>query len=806
MKRIEKLLGLFLLATLTMSCQETSGPRKVENFNGGWLFRLSDSEPTLDQKWRTVDLPHDWSIAGDFDPSNPSGVGGGALPGGVGWYKKSFVLGEEYKDRKVFVQFDGIYQMSRVWLNGELLGFRPNGYISFEYDLTPFLRFDAENEILVKVDNGQQPNSRWYSGSGIYRNVRLVTTSPVYVPQYGTYVVTPEVSVNQAEVVVTTTITNQSEGDQNIQLITSLVDVNGNEVGLSKSTLSVPRGVSAEERQQMVIETPRLWSLESPELYKAITTITSDGKVLDVYETLFGIRFFDFDPQEGFSLNGVSTKIKGVCLHHDLGALGAAFNKRAMERQLRIMQEMGVNAIRTSHNPPAPEVLQLCDEMGLLVMDEMFDMWAIGKTEQDYSQYWTDWHERDLRDFIRRDRNHPSIIVWSIGNEIMEQYNHTDSTGGLIARELAAIVRSLDSRPITTANNDTSPDNPLIRYGGLDLVGFNYHHEQYEDFPENFPNQVFIATETNSSLATRGHYDMPSDSVRIWPLAWDKKFESGNPGNTVSAYDHVRTPWGSTQEDTWRIIKKNDFMSGMFIWTGFDYLGEPTPYEWPSRSSYFGLVDLAGFPKDSYYMYQSEWTDQPMLHVFPPWTMLSDRNDELVDVWAYYNEADEVELFLNGKSLGAKSKENDEFHVMWRVPYQPGELKAISRKDGNEVLTVIDQTAGEPARIELLADQRTIKANGTDLSFVTVKVLDEKGTLVPYADNLISFELEGPGKIVGVDNGNPVSHEPFQASYRKAFHGLCLVVVQSNESPGDIILQASADGLEGVSINITTVR
>ncbi|WP_421889632.1 beta-galactosidase GalB [Marinoscillum sp.] len=806
MKRIEKLLGLFLLATLTMSCQKKSEPRKVENFNGGWRFRLSDSEPTPDQKWRTVDLPHDWSIAGDFDPSNPSGVGGGALPGGVGWYKKSFVLGEEYRDRKVFVQFDGIYQMSRVWLNGELLGFRPNGYISFEYDLTPFLRFDAENEILVKVDNGQQPNSRWYSGSGIYRNVRLVTTGPVYVPQYGTYVVTPEVSVNQAEVVVTTTITNQSEGDQNIQLITSLVDVNGNEVGLSKSTLSVPQGVLAEERQQMVIETPRLWSLESPELYKAITTITSDGKVLDVYETLFGIRFFDFDPQEGFSLNGVSTKIKGVCLHHDLGALGAAFNKRAMERQLRIMQEMGVNAIRTSHNPPAPEVLQLCDEMGLLVMDEMFDMWAIGKTEHDYSQYWTDWHERDLRDFIRRDRNHPSIIVWSIGNEIMEQYNHTDSTGGLIARELAAMVRSLDSRPITTANNDTSPDNPLIRYGGLDLVGFNYHHEQYEDFPENFPNQVFIATETNSSLATRGHYDMPSDSVRIWPLAWDKKFESGNPENTVSAYDHVRTPWGSTQEDTWRIIKKNDFMSGMFIWTGFDYLGEPTPYEWPSRSSYFGLVDLAGFPKDSYYMYQSEWTDQPMLHVFPPWTMPSDRNDELVDVWAYYNEADEVELFLNGKSLGAKSKENDEFHVMWRVPYQPGELKAISRKDGNEVLTVIDQTAGEPARIELLADQRTIKANGTDLSFVTVKVLDEKGTLVPYADNLISFELEGPGKIVGVDNGNPVSHEPFQASYRKAFHGLCLVVVQSNESPGDIVLQASADGLEGVSINITTVR
>jgi len=806
MKSIKIIYGLALLVTLVMSCQTEKGGRKVEDFNHDWQFLLSETDSSSNQPWRNLDLPHDWSIEGSFDPSHPAGVGGGALPGGIGWYKKSFEIGEGSRDKKVFIQFDGVYQMSQVWLNGKLLGFRPNGYISFEYDLTPYLRFDKENEILVKVDNGQQPNSRWYSGSGIYRNVRLVTTNPVHVPQYGTYVVTPEVSAHQAKIVVTTSIVNQSAVDQDFQLSTSLVDDNGYEVGSSKRILRLPRDASTEENQEMVIENPQLWSLESPELYRAITTIISDGKVLDVYETSFGIRFFDFDSQKGFSLNGVPTKIKGVCLHHDLGALGAAFNKRAMERQLEIMQGMGVNAIRTSHNPPAPEVLQLCDEMGLLVMDEMFDMWSIKKTEYDYSQYWADWHERDLRDFIRRDRNHPSVIAWSIGNEIMEQYDHSDSTGGVIARELAAIVRSLDSRPITTANNDTSPDNPLIRLGGLDMVGFNYHHEQYEDFPENFPDQVFIATETNSSLATRGYYDMPSDSVRIWPLAWDQKFESGNPGNTVSAYDHVRTPWGSTQEDTWRIIKKNDFMSGMFIWTGFDYLGEPTPYEWPSRSSYFGLVDLAGFPKDSYYMYQSEWTDEPMLHVFPAWTIPASESDRVVDVWAYYNQADEVELFLNGKSLGAKTKKNEEFHVMWRVPFEPGELRAVSRKDGREVLTVINQTADEPYQIALKVDRSSITADGQDLSFVTVTVSDKQGQLVPYADNLISFDLKGPGKIIGVDNGNPVSHESFKASYRKAFHGLCLAIVQSTESPGEIVLQASGEGLKGATIKILTAK
>ncbi len=519
----------------------------------------------------------------------------------------------------------------------------------------------------------------------------------------------------------------------------------------------------------------------------------------DNYETTFGIRTFVFDVDKGFSLNGKHVKINGVCDHHDLGCLGSAVNKRALERQLEILKTMGCNAIRTSHNPPAPELLDLCDRMGFIVMDEAFDMWKKKKTDFDYSLDWDTWHRQDLTDMILRDRNHPSVFIWSIGNEIPEQWDKQDSSGTVIARELGALVKSLDAtRPVTSALNDPVPSNPLVRSGALDLIGNNYSIDKYPDFPKTFPGRKFIATETVSALATRGHYDMPSDTIRRWPTRWDIPFNAGNPDNTCSAYDNCSAPWGSTHEETWKVIKKYDFLSGMFIWTGFDYIGEPTPYSWPSRSSYFGIIDLAGFPKDVYYMYQSEWTDKPVLHLFPHWNW---KKGDTVDVWAYTN-CEEVELFLNGQSLGTKKKIGDDLHLMWKVPFTPGTLKAVGRSGGKDILTQEIKTAGAPAKIVLEADRNVISADGKDLSFVTVKVMDEAGTLVPNADNLIHFSVSSEGRIVGVDNGLQTSHESFKAHDRKAFNGLCLSVIQSTEKAGRITLEATSDGLKGSSVVI----
>ena len=549
-----------------------------------------------------------------------------------------------------------------------------------------------------------------------------------------------------------------------------------------------------EMTQDLAVNNPALWSVEKPVLYKVVSKVVCESKISDEYETPIGIRYFVFDRVKGFLLNGKHLKIYGVCDHHDLGCLGTAINTRALERQLEILKDMGCNGIRTSHNPPAPELLDLCDKMGFIVMDEAFDMWKKKKTEFDYHLYWDQWHKRDLEDLVLRDRNHPSVFIWSIGNEIPEQ---GDSTGISMAKELAGIVKTLDNtRPITSACNEPE-SNYIIQSQALDLIGFNYHHKAYPDFLTKFPGQKFIATETTSALAARGHYDMPSDSVRVWPTRWDKPI-AGNPDFTCSAYDNCHVPWGSTHEDTWKIIKKYDFLSGLFIWTGFDYIGEPTPYGWPARSSYFGIVDLAGFPKDAFYMYQSEWTAKPVLHIFPHWNW---KQGDIIDIWAYSN-SDEVELFLNGKSLGTKSKKGDELHLMWKVPYTPGTLKAISRTKGKEILTEEIKTAGKPAKIIVSADRSQIKADGADLSFVTIKITDKDGVMVPNADNLVNFQLTGDGLIAGVDNGSETSHEPFKANYRKAFNGLCLAVIQSKEKAGTITLKATSEGLEPASVEI----
>jgi beta-galactosidase len=785
-----------------------SRPGNTISFNHDWRFNLGEvangQAPDLDDsKWRLLNLPHDWSIEGAFSEKNPAGFAGGALPGGIGWYRKTFTLPGNARAKFVFVDFDGVYRNSEVWINGHFLGKRPYGYSSFQYNLTPFLNNDGKNVIAVKVDNSQQPNSRWYSGSGIYRNVWLTTTDHVAVDHWGTSITTPEVNEQSASVIIKTRLREVLWSNviltTNVDLTTIVYNAGGQEVArVTSKNAQVTSQSPVEVTQELVVKQPRLWSIENPSLYRAVSKVELLGKLIDTYETQFGIRSFMFDREKGFFLNGKHVKINGVCDHHDLGALGAAVNTRALERQLEMLKAMGVNGIRTSHNPPAPELLELADKMGFIVMDEAFDMWQKEKTKFDYHLDWDQWHKRDLEDMVLRDRNHPSVFIWSIGNEISEQWGG-DPAAGIIGKELSGIVRSLDTtRPITSACNFIDRKNTLIGAGDLDLVGINYGHDRIAQFPTLFPGRKLIGTETVSGLASRGSYDMPSDVIRRWPHKWDEDLKDGNSDLSVSAYDNVSAPWGSTQEETWKIVKKTDFFAGQFIWTGWDYLGEPTPYTWPARSSYFGVIDLAGFPKDVFYMYQSEWTSKPVLHIYPHWNW---KPGELVDVWAYFN-SEEVELFLNGKSLGTKRKVGDDLHVMWRVPFAAGTLKAISRSGGKVVLTRELRTAGKPARIILTPDRDVIKADGNDLSFVTVRVVDLNGTVIPDADNLIDFQLSGEGSIAGVDNGSPVSHEPFKANYRKAYKGLCLAIIQAKARAGRVVLKATANGLAPASVTI----
>jgi beta-galactosidase len=796
--------NLVLLLLMWIGMQTVySQPRVRQNFNQDWKFYLGDegaakSPDFNDGGWRTLTLPHDWSIEGKFDEKNPAKPEGGGLPTGVGWYRKSFIVPAAMQKKDIFIEFDGVYKNSEVWINGHSLGKRPYGYISFQYEMTKYLK-SGKNVIAVRVDNSAQPDSRWYSGSGIYRNVWLTATENVAVNQWGNFVTTTSISKTQASVYMKTQIRNLKRKKGQIDVKWLIYDAQGKVVSTTGMNGISIKDTLFEAAKSAQIRNPELWSVKRPYLYNLVTQIFVNNKLSDSYETTFGIRHFNFDAEKGFKLNGEYMKILGVCLHHDLGALGAAINVRAMERQLEIMKEMGANAIRTAHNPPAPELLDLCDKMGFLVMDEAFDMWAKKKNKQDYHLNWDEWHVKDLQSMVKRDRNHPSIIMWSIGNEIREQF---DSTGVAITKELVKLVKDLDTtRPVTSALTETdAKKNFIYQSGALDVYGLNYNHKLYKDFPKNYPGQKLIATETTSSLDTRGFYEMPSDSIRRWPKDGKTKFTDGNAAFAASSYDNVSAYWGSTHEETWAAAKKYDHVSGLFVWTGFDYLGEPLPYPWPARSSYFGIVDLAGFPKDAYYMYQSEWTSKPVLHVFPHWNWTGGKT---VDVWAYYNNADEVELFLNGKSLGTRAKTGEELHVVWQVKYEPGIIKAVSRKNGQIVLVKEIKTAGKPAKIELLVDRSSIKADGKDLSFVTVRILDAQGNLVPDADNLVQFKLEGAGTIAGVDNGFQASLEPFKADYRKAYRGLCLAIVQAKNTAGQIKLTATSAGLKDAGVTIT---
>ena len=840
---------LFLTVGSCTSAEKMTNDRR-QDFTAGWTFHLGDdsaaSRPDYDDTaWRILNLPHDWAIEGEFSRDNPSGTGGGALPGGIGWYRKTFTVDKADEGKRLYIDFDGVYMNSEVFINGHSLGVRPYGYVSFSYDLTPYIKWGGKNVVAVRVDNGEQPNSRWYSGCGIYRNVWLTKLNPVHIAQWGTFITAEDVSKNSARLNIRTKIqydaaaqlqdsVKQADGTYvvfdseivplaDVVLQSRLMDAEGNVVDEVASELQVIPTCLNEVEQEIVVKNPNLWSVNTPYIYK-VNSILIDkitGKVLDNYCTNTGIRTFRFDAQKGFILNGERLKINGVCMHHDLGCLGAAVNIRAIERQLEILQEMGCNGIRCSHNPPSPELLDLCDRMGFIVMDETFDMWRKRKTAHDYSRYFNEWHERDLTDLILRDRNHPSVFIWSIGNEVLEQWSDAKadtltleqanlilnfghdqsmlakegemSVNSLLTKKLADMVKALDStRPVTAGCNEPNPNNHLFRSEALDLIGFNYHDDWFAGVPEKFPGKPFIVAESVSALMTRGYYRIPSDETVICPERWDKPYFDDS--FSCSSYDNCHVPWGNSHEGTMRHVKNNDFISGQYVWTGFDYLGEPTPYGWPARSSYFGIVDLAGFPKDVYYLYQSEWhPEKKVLHLFPHWNWTPGQD---IDMWAYYNNADEVELFVNGESQGVRTKGKDDFHVVWRVKYESGVVKVVSRKDGKTVLEKEIHTAGEPAQIRLTADRNEIKSDGRDLSFVTVEVLDKDGNLCPNADNQIMFDVQGAGFIAGVDNGSPVSMEKFKADHRKAFYGKCLVVVQSDGKSGGIKLTATSEGLK----------
>ncbi len=798
-------------------------PRVAEqrriSFNDNWRFLKAEAEGAQaaafdDSHWAAVRLPHDWAIEGPFDPKlNPHT---GALPiSGTGWYRKAFVLPENLKGHYFTIEFDGAMSNARVWLNGEELGGRPYGYIGFAFDLTPHLRFGGQENVLAVRLTPEEHSSRWYPGAGIYRNVWLDNTGPVHVARWGTYVTTPDVTDEKSTVAVKTELRNRSSSEAKVALRTSILDSGGKQVSQSETETTISAAGSQTVATRLTIARPERWDVDHPYLYTLVSEVMDGKRVVDRYETPFGVRTIAFDREKGFLLNGRRLKLHGVCNHHDLGALGAAVNRRATERQLQIMKGAGVNAIRTSHNPPSPELLEYADRLGLLVMDEAFDMWRIPKVPNGYSKYYDQWSEQDVRDMVRRDRNHPSIIMWSIGNEIPEQGK---PDGWQEARRLTGFFHEEDpTRPTTSAFNNWSDAIKNKLADEVDIPGFNYKPMRYEEIMKEHPKWIIFGSETASCVSSRGTYHLPLE-----------KYEK-HDSLQLSSYDIIAPPWAYCPDVEFKYQDLFPNLLGEFVWTGFDYLGEPTPYfgwresnehDWPARSSYFGMVDLAGFPKDRYYLYQSVWTDKAMVHVLPHWNWQG-REGQNIPVMCYSN-GDEVELFLNGKSLGRKKRFSEpvempvgpnvspdrkfitKYRLLWEVPYAPGTLKAVAYRNGKEVASEEVRTAGAPARIKLLADRKVIQADGDDLSFITVRIEDKDGNTCPVADNLVHFSVTGSGMIAAVDNGNAATVEPFHSDQRKAFNGLALVIVRSRPGQtGPIHVVASAEGLKQSATELT---
>jgi beta-galactosidase len=791
--------------------------RPAGNYGGNVPYVSPDFD---DAGWQKLDLPHDYAIEGPFSKSGGGGMGR-LSTAGVAWYRKHLAIPASDAGKQIYLDIDGSMSYTTVWCNGQIVGGWPYGYASWRIDLTPYVKFGGDNVLAIRLNN--PPNSsRWYPGAGIYRNVWLVETAPVHVGHWGTYLTTPEISSASATISLKVTVDNDSKETANVSVVTRIFEIDPQDQRIGNSIASIsPANLTIESGNKVTTETkgtitnPKLWgtgSHQKPNRYVAVTTVEQNGKTIDTYETTFGIRTLKFDPNEGFFLNGEHIRLNGVCDHHDLGALGAAVNYRALQRQLEILADMGCNAIRTSHNPPAPELLELADKMGFLIMDEAFDVWVRQKTPYDYHLVYPEWHEQDLRTMLRRDRNHPSVFMWSIGNEVGEQFG--GSNGAAIAKELTDICHEEDpTRPTISGMNSARADSPFPV--PIDTIGLNYQGTgvrsgppQYPVFHEKFPDKFIVGTETASTLSSRGVYTFPVVSGLGVPASAKEGEEPDN--RQVSSYDLYSAPWSYSPDKEFISQHIYPYVAGEFVWTGWDYLGEPTPFD-ASRSSYFGIIDLAGFKKDRFYLYQAHWRpDLPMANILPHWTW-PERVGQVTPVHVY-TSGDEAELFLNGKSLGRKKKIFDmpdqpmsgepAYRIRWDdVVYEPGELKVIAFKDGKEWATDIMRTAGEACQMELKPDRDTINADGCDLSFVTLTVQDNNDIMVPRANNLIRFSVSGPGEIVATDNGDPTDFKVFSSHERKAFNGLALVIIRGKPGqPGTIKLKADSDSLESNTI------
>ncbi|MFF7886777.1 glycoside hydrolase family 2 TIM barrel-domain containing protein [Streptomyces sp. NPDC020794] len=824
--------------------------RRLVELRDGWRFALVDpggiTDPTGayegaeqpgydDSAWREVSVPHDWSIEQTPTTEHGTTSGTGFFPGGLGWYRTTFTLPPALAGRRISVEFDGVYMDSHVYCNGEEVGRHPYGYTGFALDLTGLLHTDGttENVIAVKVQN-QLPSSRWYSGSGIYREARLVVTEPVHVQRWGTYVTTPDITAERAVVRVRTTVVNESGAAAEVQVISRIVDPDGRTVARTSTT--VPVTGRADETHEFTVAEPRLWDFATPDhRYTLETELRVGGARADTCRTPFGIRTFRFDPDEGFHLNGVHAKIKGVDLHHDQGALGAAISVDAVRRQMTIMKSMGVNAFRTSHNPPSPQMIQVCEELGIVMMVEAFDCWRTGKTRYDYGRFFDEWCEKDATEMVLAARNSPAVVLWSIGNEIPD----STSTPGLAMadRIIAAIKAADDTRPLVIGSDKyrrvpTKGSAADLMLAKLDGLGLNYNTATSVDaLHAAYPHLFLFESESSSETSTRSTYQEPEHL---------NTGENHTPGRrAVSSYDNNLASWTMSGEYGHKKDRDRKWFAGEFLWSGIDYIGEPTPYDvFPVKASFFGAVDTAGFPKDMYHLFRSQWVSEPMVHLVPmTW---NHEAGDTIEVWAYAN-VDTVELFLNGKSLGTRKFDTKtttdgrtyletteatgddktftsgpypgsytspngsagKLHLTWKVPYEPGELKAVARRDGRTVATDVLRTAGAPHAVRLTPDRTSLAADGRSLVFVTAEVVDARGVVVPDAEHLIAFDIDG-GSLAGLDNGREESAERYQASTRTAFHGKALAIVRSGTRPGSLKVTARSEGVRGATLTVRT--
>lgn len=833
MKRTS-LIIISILATIFMSLGQT---RSVVTLEKGWKFTREDNPQSKeavydDSNWESVRVPHDWAIYGPFDKSNDIhhmaivqdgqisaiehyGRTGGLPFTGAGWYRINFTIPEFSDSKRVTVKFDGAMSNARVYVNGKEAGFWPYGYNTFYFDITDLLNDNGrDNTLAVRLENLEE-GSRWYPGAGLYRNVHIITTNDSHIPVWGTYITTPEVNDEFAKVDVKTKVVTAGEdynGKGVYKLVTEILDGDAKLVSSTESVLTTFD--QNEFSQTLIVENPKLWDIKQPNLYKAVSKLYKDDQLVDEYNTTFGIRTIEVVADKGFYLNGRLVKFQGVCLHHDLGPLGAAVNDAAIRRQIRIMQDMGVNAIRTAHNMPSPDFVRIADEMGMMVMAESFDSWRIPKVRNGYNLYFDEWAEKDLVNLIHNFRNSASVIMWCIGNEVEEQ---SHPQGAKVARFLQDIVKREDpTRPIT--NGMDRPDHVFSNGMAaiMDVPGFNYRSFRYQEAYDKLSQQVILGTETTSTFSSRGVYKFPVERKQM--AMYDD--------HQASSYDVEHAGWSNLPEDDF--IQHDDlpFTMGEFIWTGIDYLGEPTPYysNWPSHSSLFGAVDLAGIPKDRFYLYRSHWNkEEETLHILPHWNW-EGREGEVTPVFVYTNYPS-AELFINGKSQGVRTKDlsvgiegsytaeaqksferQKRYRLMWMdTKYEPGTVKVVAYdEDGNAVAEKEIRTAGKPHRLVLEADRNVISADGKDLSFITVSVVDRNGNLCPNVSELVKFNVKGAGSYRAGANGDPSSLDLFHLPQMHLFNGKLVAIVESSETPGTITLEANAKGLRKGSIKIQT--